>query len=696
MAGQPQSYGSIREFLDNLPSQPCIWQPDNANICVTCLRINEPVARVCSVWAQALEDAPLEQIDFEEEVKSLPSVVEIEDDFEMVEPIQAAIPMASPVAEVDIVEATSDWDMQIDDVSTVTTGEVAGTVIEEATEAFEEVVQSEVLEPESTDMTIAVDATEEVTEAVIEAATDATEEVVEEAVTVEESADTGVDDVLSKLSELDGPVAEATEEIAEAVVAVEATEEIAEAVVAVEATEDIAEAVVAVEATEEIAEAVVAVEATEDIAEAVVAVEATEEIALDTIQDAVEAENIAKENVESASETEIITSEAIVEAIDNETEAVESYAEAVKEEVQAADAVVEAVEAKNIATEAVIESAEQVTELVENEAAEEDITEIVTELKENIEKQEEADLILTEAITNEDKAAEEVESTSTKEDQASDNLDKAIKAGEKASEKLEEAVIKEEKAEEEVQEAVETSKPVETSQEEDSNDSEPFLKGDSVTHGVYGSGTVLQLNKAGKHWSVEVNFDEGKRRILGTFLTLNEIDETPIAKKNLSKDDFKRPKSKEIEENDNEIAEVVADVVEIDHGDYPPGVTVTHDIFGKGEIKNSKPKGEAYRLDLVFEDGTERTLLSTFVNLGDEQYSKKDNSIEAEPEPVEAEPVPIEAEPEPVEAEPVPVEAEPVLDTDVVYQRPKKDKEVILDLSKPEIQDAEMIDDEDK
>ena len=656
MAGQPQSYGSIREFLDNLPSQPCIWQPDNANICVTCLRINEPVARVCSVWAQALEDAPLEQIDFEEEVKSLPSVVEIEDDFEMVEPIQAAIPMASPVAEVDIVEATSDWDMQIDDVSTVTTGEVAGTVIEEATEAFEEVVQSEVLEPESTDMTIAVDATEEVTEAVIEAATDATEEVVEEAVTVEESADTGVDDILSKLSELDGPVAEATEEIAEAVVAVEATEDIAEAVVAVEATED--------------------------IAEAVVAVEATEEIALDTIQDAVEAENIAKENVESASETEIITSEAIVEAIDTETEAVESYAEAVKEEVQAADAVVEAVEAKNIATEAVIESAEQVTELVENEAAEEDITEIVTELKENIEKQEEADLILTEAITNEDKAAEEVESTSTKEDQASDNLDKAIKAGEKASEKLEEAVIKEEKAEEEVQEAVETSKPVETSQEEDSNDSEPFLKGDSVTHGVYGSGTVLQLNKAGKHWSVEVNFDEGKRRILGTFLTLNEIDETPIAKKNLSKDDFKRPKSKDIEENDNEIAEVVADVVEIDHGDYPPGVTVTHDIFGKGEIKNSKPKGEAYRLDLVFEDGTERTLLSTFVNLGDEQYSKKDNSIEAEPEPVEA--------------EPVPVEAEPVLDTDVVYQRPKKDKEVILDLSKPEIQDAEMIDDEDK
>ena len=712
MAAQPQSYGSIREFLDNLPNQPCIWQPENANICVTCLRINEPVARVCSVWAQALEDAPLEQIDFEEEVKSLPSVVNIEDEFEIVETVQEAIPVASPVAEVDIVETTSDWDMQIDDISTVTTGEVAETVIEEATEAFEEVIQSEVLEP--IDTAVAVDTTEEVTEAVIEASTDATEEVVEEAITVEEPADAGVDDIISKLNELDSP-----------------TEEVAEAVVAVEATEEVAEAVVAVEATEEVAEAVVAVEATEEVAEAVVAVEATEEIALDTIQDAVEAENIAKENLESASEAEIIASEAIVEAINTESEAVESYAEAVKEEAQAAESVVEAVEAKNIATEAVIESSEQVTELVENEAEEDEIKEIVTELKENIERQDKAEEVLAEAITNEDKAAEEVKATSAKEDQASEDLDKAIEAGEKASDKLEEAIVKEEKAEEEVQVAVETSKPV----KENSNNNEPFLEGDKVTHGVYGNGTVLQLNKAGKHWSVEVNFDEGKRRILGTFLTLNETDELPIANKILSEDEFRRPESKEIEaekEEDSKITEVVADIVEKDHGDYTPGTKVSHGIFGKGEVKNSEPKGEAYRLDLVFEDGTERTLLSTFVKLGDELYSKEISSTKAdveepvpietdveepvpietdveepvpietdveEPVPIEVdveEPVPIEAEPVPIEAEPVPIEAEPVLDTDIVYQRPKKDKEVILDLSKPEVQDAEMIDDEDK
>ena len=46
-------------------------------------------------------------------------------------------------------------------------------------------------------------------------------------------------------------------------------------------------------------------------------------------------------------------------------------------------------------------------------------------------------------------------------------------------------------------------------------------------------------------------------------------------------------------------------------------------------------------------------------------------------------------------ADAVVAEAEPVvLDTDVIYQRPKKDKEAIIDLSKPEVQDAEMVDDE--
>ena len=442
-----------------------------------------------------------------------------------------------------------------------------------------------------------------------------------------------------------------------------------------------------------------ATDTTEEVVQSVVIepeeIEATEEITLNTIQDAVNAENIAKENLEKAAETEVIAAEAVIEALNTETEAVEAYAEAVKEEVQAADAVVEAVEAKNVATEAVIESVEEVTELMDNEAKEGEIKEAETELKENMEKQQEAEETLAEAITNEDIAAEEVETTSRQEEQASDNLEKAIEAAEKASDDLEDAITREEKAEEEVQEVVETSKTISV-HEETPNDSKPFFEGDKVTHGVYGNGTVLQLNKAGKHWSVEVDFKEGKRRILGTFLTLNEVSESQIEKQEPNEESFKKPESKDVakvqivEENSTQITEVVTESVETDYGEYPPGTKISHDIFGKGEVNNSKPKGEAYRLDLLFEDGSERTLLSTFVKLEDETLPEA--AVEAETvetEPIEAKTV----EAETIETEPV--EAETVLDTDIIYQRPKKDKEVILDLSKPEVQDAEMIDDED-
>ena len=50
-----------------------------------------------------------------------------------------------------------------------------------------------------------------------------------------------------------------------------------------------------------------------------------------------------------------------------------------------------------------------------------------------------------------------------------------------------------------------------------------------------------------------------------------------------------------------------------------------------------------------------------------------------------------------VEAEPVVetvVEAEPVVNNDDMFKRPSKKKETVIDLSKPEIQDAEMIDDD--
>ena len=58
-----------------------------------------------------MEDAPLEEIDFEEEVRSLPSVVEIEDDFEMVDDLDQIQEAEQVVAEIDIVETSSDWNI---------------------------------------------------------------------------------------------------------------------------------------------------------------------------------------------------------------------------------------------------------------------------------------------------------------------------------------------------------------------------------------------------------------------------------------------------------------------------------------------------------------------------------------------------------------------------------------------------------
>ena len=76
-------------------------------------------------------------------------------------------------------------------------------------------------------------------------------------------------------------------------------------------------------------------------------------------------------------------------------------------------------------------------------------------------------------------------------------------------------------------------------------------------------------------------------------------------------------------------------------------------------------------------------------------------AVEAEPvvEAVEAEQVveAVEAETvvEAVEAEPVVEAVEPVVNNDDAFKRPSRKTEEVIDLSKPEIQDAEMIDDED-
>ena len=96
---------------------------------------------------------------------------------------------------------------------------------------------------------------------------------------------------------------------------------------------------------------------------------------------------------------------------------------------------------------------------------------------------------------------------------------------------------------------------------------------------------------------------------------------------------------------------------------YKPGTKVSHAIFGVGEVKDSKPQGENYRLDIEFKDGTSKTLLSTFIEIVSDDSTEDDdemNDDDGENEVVEAEAIAVEAEA--VVAEPVEeaVEAEAI------------------------------------
>ena len=413
--------------------------------------------------------------------------------------------------------------------------------------------------------------------------------------------------------------------------------------------------------------------------------------------------------------------EAIVkveEATDDEIEAVEEYSEAVKVEDNAAETVAEAAIIQDDAVEAVIEASEKISDLVESGAAESEVKEALSDLEETVQNKEEAEVKLSEAVEEETQAAVTLEEKVEEKDSAEEKLENEIEELKQASNTLDDAITQKDQSEKEL------AQTADIDNSDVNDDSEPFTNGDYVSHGVYGEGPVLSITKAGKHWSIEVNFDEGKRRILSTFLTKNNIPE-----KSKDESNYEPPVEKIKEENIKTYDE--------HSGEYKPGTEVIHDIFGKGFIRESEPKGENYKLVINFEDGSERTLLSTFIKLPnqDEEGKSAVEAVEAEPvvveeavedepvveeavevepvveeavevepvvEAVEAEPVveeAVEVEPvaEAVEAEPVleAVEAEPVVNNDDAFKRPIKKVEDVIDLSKPEIQDAEMIDDED-
>ncbi len=184
---QPQQYGSIREFLDNLPHQPCIWQPENQNICVTCLRINEPVARICSVWSQALDNAPLEELDFEEEMRSLPAVEKV-----------AETPATPGLVGIDVIDGEDAEYSVVKAVATepavsessIAVVDIDLVVAEEPTEAREESADEEV-RTESDDEVAGLDTGSEMPDD--GEAADTTEVEVVEPEAIVEEADTGAE-----------------------------------------------------------------------------------------------------------------------------------------------------------------------------------------------------------------------------------------------------------------------------------------------------------------------------------------------------------------------------------------------------------------------------------------------------------------------------------------------------------------------
>ena len=128
MSNPPGKYGNVRNFLDNLGNE-------KIKICRNCNAVFSYTNETTTLCLSC---------DFEEEISTLPAVVEIEDEFDISEPAfvdtQPAVLDAKPtaleaqplVAEVDVVEMNDDWEMDsfdsidsgvelnVEDVETVT------------------------------------------------------------------------------------------------------------------------------------------------------------------------------------------------------------------------------------------------------------------------------------------------------------------------------------------------------------------------------------------------------------------------------------------------------------------------------------------------------------------------------------------------------------------------------------------------
>ena len=177
-----EKYNSVRNFLDNLGNE-------KVKICRNCN----------AVFSYTYETTVLcLSCDFEEEVSTLPSVVEIEDEFEVVEaapavidPSPVAVDAVPVAADLDIVESKNEWDIEMDSFEPAkeisAEASIAETVTVEDTEEViteteaEEVVAESITVENTEEVIMETEAEEVVTEAVVAEAAETKEAVVAEA-----------------------------------------------------------------------------------------------------------------------------------------------------------------------------------------------------------------------------------------------------------------------------------------------------------------------------------------------------------------------------------------------------------------------------------------------------------------------------------------------------------------------------------
>ena len=155
MSNPPGKYGNVRNFLDNLGNE-------KIKICRNCNAVFSYTNETTTLCLSC---------DFEEEISTLPAVVEIEDEFDVTEPAvvdaQPAVLDAQPVtldaqpvvAEVDVVEMNDDWEMDSFD-SLGSEAETIEAEVAEVEPVVEETTEIEAIEAETAEVEPVVEAVE--------------------------------------------------------------------------------------------------------------------------------------------------------------------------------------------------------------------------------------------------------------------------------------------------------------------------------------------------------------------------------------------------------------------------------------------------------------------------------------------------------------------------------------------------------